>query len=418
MKQIIGKCRLGTAILLIFAFVISCLSGVNVEAATEEKEVRAVWFSYLDMSEAKMSQMDQEEFTTYFRGVCSKLSGQNYNTLYIQVRPFGDAMYESSYFPWSVYAAGEQGKDPGYDPLKIMIQQAKKYRLSVHAWINPYRISLGSTDIKKLSADNPARIWKSSDEKSTRRNVLSYNGSLYYNPASAEVRNLITNGVKEIVSGYDVDGIIFDDYFYPNLGSGYKKNFDYTEYKAYVSNAKEENKGYQTIVNWRRENVNKLLKQIHKAIHKIDSSVQFGISPAGNMNNLYAVNNYYSDVKKWMSSDEYIDYISPQIYWSFTNSVCPYKKTVDKWVAAKKSDDVKLYISLAGYRAGVSKATAKNTLFDAGWYTKDKNILKRQVEYNRTSSKISGFSIFRYSSFKSNSAGVKKELKNLKSILN
>lgn len=418
MKQMIKKSKIRLSILLAVIFAISSLSGGTYsKAASKEKEVRAVWFSYLDISEAKMNQMNEKQFTTYFSGVCSKLSGQNYNTLYVQVRPFGDAMYESSYFPWSVYASGQQGKDPGYDPLQIMIEQAKKYGLSVHAWINPYRIALGSTDINKLSKDNPARIWKSSDNKSTRRNVLSYNGSLYYNPASEEVRNLITNGVKEIVTKYDVDGIVFDDYFYPNLGSNYKKNFDYTEYKSYVNSSKEENKGYKTIVNWRRENVNKLLKQIHTAIHKIDASVEFGISPAGNINNLYAVNNYYSDVKKWMASDEYIDYISPQIYWSFSNSACPYKSTVDKWVSAKKSDDVDLYISLAGYRAGVSKTTAKNVLFDSGWYSRDKNILQKQVEYNRTIVQISGFSIFRYSSFKSSSSGVKKELKNLSSIL-
>ncbi|MDD6208854.1 MAG: family 10 glycosylhydrolase [Clostridiales bacterium] len=419
MKRIIKKSKLGLSILLGLVLIISSLScGTYSKAATKEKEVRAVWFSYLDILEAKMNQMNEKQFTTYFRGVCSKLSGQNYNTIYVQVRPYGDAMYPSKYFPWSVYAAGQQGKDPGYDPLQIMIEQANSYGLSVHAWINPYRVSSGSTSLSKLSKDNPARMWKSSSNKSTQRNVLSYGGSLYYNPASEEVRDLITNGVKEIVSNYDVDGIIFDDYFYPNLGSNYKKNFDYTEYKAYVADAKEENKGYKTIVNWRRDNVNKLLKQIHTAIHKIDSSIEFGISPAGNMSNLYAANNYYSDVKKWMASDEYIDYITPQIYWSFSHSVCPYKSTVNTWVSAKKSDDVDLYISLAGYRAGVSKTTAKNTLFDSGWYSKDKNILQRQVEYNRTIDQISGFSIFRYSSFKSTSYGVKKELKNLSAILN
>src|SRR5690606_30400114 len=114
-----------------------------------------------------------------------------------------------------------------------------KRGLQFHAWINPYRVSSGTTDIKTLSKNNRARKWLTSDNKKQKRRVLSFGGSLYFNPADDTVQLLIRNGIREIVENYDVDGIHFDDYFYPVLGKNYKKNFDYPEYKTYLNTSKK-----------------------------------------------------------------------------------------------------------------------------------------------------------------------------------
>ena len=151
---------------------------------------------------------------------------------------------------------------------------------------------MSSTKISSLPKDSIARKWAKSTKKSERRNVLSVNGALYFNPASAEVRTLVANGVKEIVKNYDVDGIHMDDYFYPSLGTANLKKFDYKEYQAYVSECKKEKVTAKTLVSWRRQNVNKMVKKVYSAIKKVDKKCLFGISPAGNMDNLYSATAY------------------------------------------------------------------------------------------------------------------------------
>lgn len=152
-------------------------------------------------------------------------------------------------------------KSGNLHPLKIMVDKAHGMGLSVHAWLNPYRISSSTTNINTLPKSSYAYKWAKSSSKAKRRNVLKYNGGLYYNPAKPDVRNLINNGVKEIVKNYNVDGIHFDDYFYPNLGTAYKKNFDRPEYNYYVKTRKKSGKKYYGIVNWRRQNVDLLIQK-------------------------------------------------------------------------------------------------------------------------------------------------------------
>ena len=130
------------------------------------------------------------------------------NAVVVQVRPFGDAMYPSKYFPWSKYVSGKQGVNPGYDPLKYMVEKAHALGLEFHAWINPYRVANDTTDITSLSVKNKARIWLTDDKTSNDRNVLIFDGGIYYNPAKSAVRTLIADGVKEIIENYDVDEFI------------------------------------------------------------------------------------------------------------------------------------------------------------------------------------------------------------------
>lgn len=354
---------------------------------TVELELKAVWISYLEFSS---SGYKESEFHKRIDTMFDNIVSLGMNAVIVQVRPFGDAMYNSSYFPWSKYASGTQGKDPGFDPLEYMVDAAHERGLEIHAWINPYRVTLGSTDVSQLSKDNPARVWKEDKDTSNDRNILSFDGNLYYNPSVKEVQTLITNGVKEIVKNYDVDGIHFDDYFYPSLGSKYASNFDATEYNTYVAECKKAGKTPLSIANWRRNNVNTLVKGIYKAIKNIDSSVQFGISPGGFIDSLSSDLGYYVDVKTWLSSDGYVDYICPQIYWTFSNSTNPYDETLQKWLKARTSSSVKVYVGIAVYRAGSS--------LEADWKNDD-DVLRNQIIYARDTGLVDGFMFFRYEFF-------------------
>ncbi|MCI8408171.1 MAG: family 10 glycosylhydrolase [Lachnospiraceae bacterium] len=369
-----------------------------------EEEMKAVWISYLEFSTTKQTETQfKKKINTMFDNCVS----YGMNTVIVQVRPFSDAMYKSDYFPWSRYASGTQGTDPGYDPLEIMVDLAHKKGLKIQAWLNPYRVTLGSTSASSLASGHPAKKWMNSTNANTKRNVLSYGGNLYYNPSKSAVRTLIVNGVKEIVKNYDIDGIHFDDYFYPSFDtSNYQNVFDAPEYETYVKNCEEAGTEPNSIVSWRRGNVNKLVREVYAAVKELDSNVVFGISPAGNIDNLLSNVKYYANVKTWMSNTNYVDYICPQIYWSFQNKVCPYAGTVDRWISLKKSDTVKLYIGIAVYRAGTDAETE---------WKNSNDVLKRQIVYGRNKKEVSGFCFYRYDSFQA--ATSKKELANLLPLL-
>lgn len=386
---------------------------VIAKTGNSKNEMKAVWISYLEFGGANMSKMSKAKFQAYIDKLFTNTKNLGLNTVIVQVRPMGDAFYASSYFPWSSYASGKQGKSPGYDPLAYMVKAAHNKGLKIHAWLNPYRVTLTGTNVKSLSSNNQARKWRNSSSNSKKRNVLTFNGALYYNPAKSDVQNLILNGVKEIVKNYDVDGIHFDDYFYPALGNNYKSNFDAKEYKAYVKNCKKQKVKAKSIVSWRRSNVSNLVKKVYKTIKSIDKKVEFGISPAGNISNLYASDRYYVDVKTWMKSSNYVDYICPQIYWSFTHPVCPYTNTVKQWAAIKKNSKVDLYIGIAAYRAGISRGEAR-AIGDTGWI-KSKQELKKQVITGRKFSKVDGFVFYRYDNLFSSK--LKQERANLKKVL-
>ena len=377
------------------------------QTAGNTDEYKAFWFSYYDYTayRAKYKKRNATTFKKYFTQAVKKGKSLGMNCIIVHVRPFGDAMYKSKYFPWSKCISGKQGKNPGYDPLKIMTQVAHANGMKIEAWINPYRVASGSTNYKKLSTKNPARKWH--NKKKTRRNVLAYKGSLYYNPAKAQVRNLIVNGVKEIVENYDVDGIHMDDYFYPTFSSSNVNSaFDAKEYRASTMAKEKEN-----IVSFRREQVNILVKAIHSAVKSIDPSVTFGISPAGNIDNLTSRYSYYVDINKWLNSSDYVDYICPQIYWGFKHPYAKFDRVTNRWMNAAKSKKVKVYIGIAVYRAGhnIGAGSAERR----EWRT-DANILKKQVQYARKKG-CDGFAFFDYQDLKSKKSA--KAVKNLKKVL-
>ena len=416
--MLMKKCKIVLTVLLTCLLLGNTLGSVAVNAAaasdaqTEQTtvntdEYKAFWFSYYDYTayRAKYKKRNATTFKKYFTQAVKKGKSLGMNCIIVHVRPFGDAMYKSKYFPWSKCISGKQGKNPGYDPLKIMTQVAHANGMKIEAWINPYRVASGSTNYKKLSTKNPARKWH--NKKKTRRNVLAYKGSLYYNPAKAQVRNLIVNGVKEIVENYDVDGIHMDDYFYPAFSSSNVNSaFDAKEYRASTMA-----KGKQNIVSFRREQVNMLVKAIHSAVKSIDPSVTFGISPAGNIDNLTSRYSYYVDINKWLNSSDYVDYICPQIYWGFKHPYAKFDRVTNRWMTAAKSKKVKVYIGIAVYRAGhnIGAGSAERR----EWRS-DANILKKQVQYARKKG-CDGFAFFDYQDLKSKKSA--KAVKQLKKVL-
>lgn len=353
-------------------------------------ELKAVWISYLEFANYGKNGFTESSFKKTVDTMFDNVVNLKMNAVVVQVRPYGDAMYPSAYFPWSKYISGAQGVNPGFDPLAYMVKAAHDRGLAFHAWLNPYRVTTASTDYSKLSKDNPARVWKEDNDASNDRNVLAFDGSLYYNPAVKQVQDLILGGIKEIVTNYDVDGIHFDDYFYPALGSGYKTNFDAPEYQAYAEVCKKNNVTPMTIANWRRYNVNNLVRNAYSMIKKINPKVEFGISPGGYIDSLASDQAYYVDVKTWLSSDGYVDYICPQLYWTFSNSTYPYDKIIKKWLSYRTSSTVKVYIGLATYRAGSD--------LESDWKN-DPDVLRKQVQYGRDTGLVDGFVFFRYDFF-------------------
>ena len=367
---------------------------------------RAVWLSYLEFNSYRKSVKNNNEssFRKFYKHILQQIKTIGCNRIIVQVRPFGDALYASDYFPWAACISGTQGKNPGYDPLKIMTEMSHKEGISIEAWINPYRISSGNS-IRSLSKTNPARKWFS--VQNTKRNILSYEGSLYYNPSSESVRNLIIQGVKEIVQNYDVDGIHMDDYFYPSFTKrNVKKAFDAKEYKK--SSYKKKKK---SIYIYRRAQVSTLVRDMKKAIKKINPNVTYGISPAGNIDNLTSKYSYYVDIYKWTKSTQYVDYICPQIYWGFKHPTAKFNKVTDRWVKACKSKKVKLYIGIAVYRAGHNTGLYREERKE---WKSDTKVLRKQVEYARKKN-VDGFAFFDYQDLKSKTSA--KAVNQLKTVL-
>jgi len=371
---------------------------------TKDEELRAMWISYLDF-------MDMPKGEAAFKNAVDAMFDQcveyGMNAVIVQVRPDSDAMYESKLFPWSKFASGTQGVSPGYDPTKYMVSAAHKRGLQFHAWVNPYRVTGYKMSWNEVSEDNPAKVWRTDGSVKNDRNVLLHNGFYYYNPSVPEVRKLVVDGVKEIIEKYDVDGIHFDDYFYPSLSNSTEELwFDKPEY--------EQSRSPLTITAWRRENVNTLVKQVYAAIKQYDKDIVFGISPAGNVENLRSSSAHFVDIDTWMSKDGYVDYIMPQLYWGFETKTVQgaaapyaYEANLKTWIALKKKGNTDLYIGLNVANAG----TAVKDNNEVSEWMRYNDILARQVRVGRNSGEVGGFAFFRYNIFRTDAAA--KEVANL-----
>lgn len=361
-------------------------------------ELRGIWISYLDFN-TLLKNKNSSTFQANIANAFDKISALGLNTVFVQVRPYGDALYKSKYFPWSHTITGTEGNDPGFDPLSIMIKEAHQRGLRVEAWINPYRIRSGNSSVS-LCASNPAYKWMQQGDSA----VIKYNGVISYNPASEKAQQLIVDGVAEIIEGYDVDGIHFDDYFYPTTDAA----FDQSSYNAYKKSG-----GTLSLAQWRRQNVDSLIKKVYKKVKEIDSTIQFGVSPQGNNDN--NLNGQYVDVSKWLTGTGYVDYICPQIYFGYQNGTLPYAQTASQWDNMISSSGVKLYIGLAAYKLGAVDNWAGNGKNE---WVSTSNLLSRMVQTGRQQSHYGGFILFRYDSlFSLDNSQIQKEKQNLTAIL-
>lgn len=374
--------------------IVLCLAGCTAQG-TEKNDspqsaeyVKAVWMTYYELSSFTQDN-DEQEFKKQISKAFKELESNGFNRVTVQVRPFADAFYKSDYFPVSAYCFKSQGSELLYDPLAIMTEAAHKYGLSIEAWINPYRVS-SSTEFSELSDKNKAVEWKDTD------NLIVCDSGIYFNPASSEVTKLICNGVREIVENYQVDSICFDDYFYPDTD----KSIDESSYKAYT-----ENSGELSLEDWRRENVSNMVKEVYSTVKSVNENITFGISPASDIEN--DRDSLYADVEKWCTSEGYIDYICPQIYFGFLNENQPFMKTTKNWI---QMSDCTMYVALPLYKAGKEDEFAGDSGINE--FVDNNNIIARQVTYLSKLESVKGFYIFSYSSLKDND-----ETKNLYSAM-
>lgn len=335
-------------------------ASVSPTETSESDELVGVWIPYLSLD---LEEKTEEAFCSHFDNIVEEASARGFNALFVHVRPFGDALYASAYFPWSHILTGEQGKDPGYDPLAYMVEKAHAAGLQIHAWVNPLRVSLNSTPAS-FSPDNPYIAWQAENADY----FLRCADGIYYDPGYSKVREYITAGVVEIVEHYDVDGIHFDDYFYP-AGEPEADNVSYGLYCDGI----EEGATSLSREEWRKSNINALVSQVYAAVKHANPQVVFGIAPTGVVSGNEPLS---ADVAAWCAVEGYIDYICPQLYFSTEESApVPFDEALAGWLALPRAENVKLYIGLAAYKAGSD--------VDNGAWQNQSDILAREIEQGR-----------------------------------
>lgn len=334
-----------------FSFLMVMLLLVSVMAQAQnvypKREFRGAWIQAVN---GQFMGMSEREMKRYLVTMLDNLQKVNVNAVMFQVRVEGDALYESRYEPWSRFLTGVQGKSPGWDPLAFMVSECHKRNMELHAWINPYRARTKGTkkvDPNHLSAKKPG-------------DFIKYDDMLFFNPAQQSNRDHICKIVRDILMRYDVDGLHIDDYFYPYPSAG--KEFDD---ERWFKQSRETDKGQ-----WRRENVNMLISQLHDAVRTVKPWVKFGVSPFGiyrnddswefgsRTNGLQCYDDLYADVLYWIEKG-WIDYCIPQVYWEIGHKAADYEELVQWW--AKYAAGRPLYIGQDVQRTVKAKDSSSPT---------------------------------------------------------
>lgn len=372
-------------------------SAVSASTAKALSEMHGVWFSYTEIS-SLVKGKTEEEYRAALEGAFAELEKSKINTVFYQARAFCDALYSSDIFPASNYICTD-GVEASFDPLEIFTETGEKYGLSVHAWVNPFRVSY-SADYEKLSEGSPARRLYELDKSS----LFICETGIFLNPANDGARGLVLDGVRELLENYDIDGIHFDDYFYPDCEV--EDTADFGLYK----NAG----GRLSLEQWRRECVSVLVGSVYSLIKSQSEDLLFGISPAGDINK--CMNVYFADVEKWLGEEGFADYIIPQLYFGFENEKLPFEATAKAWENLAGKSTVQLICGFAPYKCGKTDENAGSG--ETEWQ-ENSDILARQYKYISSSSRWNGFCLFSYSySFGENTKGISKlEIKNLVDML-
>ncbi|MGI5242647.1 glycoside hydrolase family 10 protein [Dactylosporangium sp. CA-139066] len=354
----------------------------TVDPATPKHQMRAMWIaSVVNIDWPSAPGKSQAQLQSEYDGWLELARSLNYNAVIVQVRPAADAFWPSPYEPWSQYLTGVAGQDPGWDPLAYLVRRAHEENLEFHAWFNPYRASMpapggAGTDLSKLPENSPLRVhpdW-----------AVPYGGRLYFNPGIPEARAFAENAIMDAVTKYDVDGVHFDDYFYPYpvAGQDFPDEATFAQYGG----------AFAVKADWRRDNIDRLIREMDTRIHAAKPWVRFGVSPFGIWRNAaadplgsvtFGTQSYdanFADTRKWVK-EGWIDYIVPQVYWNIGFAVADYAKLVPWWSSVVAGTDVQLYIGQADYKV----ATAGQP---AAWF--DPGELSSHLTFNRQYPQVQG----------------------------
>ena len=368
----------------------------------EFDEFAGVWIaSVFNIDFPSKADLAKDELKAELDSIVNATEEAGLNTIFFQVRPEADALYESKIFPVSRYISSTG--ELKLDALEYIIYAAHKKGIAVHAWVNPLRVSSTNITLDDLRDGHPA--------KENPDWVVKYaNGKMYFDPGNPEVRELVVKGVKEIIENYNVDGIVFDDYFYPNpvydTSSGKSVVVPFDDASTFARYG-----GGADLGDWRRENINSMIKAVYTAVKDKGERCLFGVSPFGIWKNGYGDESgslsrgsesysvFYCDTVAWIKGG-YVDYIAPQIYWSKDEKAAPYNELCDWWNMIVDGTGVRLLISHAAYR------------YEDGW-AEPEGIMKDQVTYARDKNNYRGSIYYGYYEVKNNIKGIKEEIKGL-----
>lgn len=378
----------------------------NAGIADPDSEVRGVYIATVtNINFPSKPGLSADELRAELDDIIKTTLDANLNAIYFQVRPASDALYKSDIFPTSVYLTGEQGKSPDgdFDPLGYLVKAAHELGIKVHAWVNPLRVTVGSqsnpkTDTNALAENNPARLHP-------EYTVAYADGRLYYNAGMPEARALVADGVREIVEKYDVDGVIFDDYFYPYPvntkvnGKTVQAVFDDAEAYAKYGDGKP-------LDDWRRSNINAMIEGCYDAVKSVRADCEFGVAPFGIWQNddgknggsattgFESYKSIYCDPVAWVEGG-YVDYLAPQIYWRFTTSAAKYDVLVRWWNTLLDGTGVDLLIS--------------HGVYNYETWDSPSDELRNQVEFARAEVSCKGSLLYGYAALKANTEGLLDE---------
>lgn len=378
---------------IVFISVILTLSAQDLP--TPKREFRGAWLATVaNIDWPSKPGLSTEAQKREFLEILDDHQRSGINAIMLQIRPATDAFYGKGRELWSRYLTGKQGEAPSpyYDPLSFAIEEAHKRGIELHAWFNPYRATFDLID----SHTSNNHITKQKPEW-----FFTFGGKKLFNPGIPQVRDYIVQVIMDVVRNYDIDGVHFDDYFYPYP----EKNQILPDNATYHINAT----GFTNIEDWRRHNVDTLIHTLSDSIHAAKKYVKFGISPFGIWRNLSqdpegsesngfdGYGQLYADARKWTKSG-WIDYINPQIYFPFFYKAAPYEKLVDWW--SNNTFGKHLYIGQGAYRANEKKE---------GW--RDKHQIPDQIRYLRNNTRVQGSVFFSSKSLRDNLAGINDSLR-------
>lgn len=349
----------------------------NPPAVSAPPAMRGVWLSFLDLEEL-LTDTDPATAARRLDEAMDACKQAGLNTVFFHARSHSDAWYRSAVFPAAAAAVSLLAED--FDPLQYAAEAAHKRGLALHGWVNPYRIG---TD--------PAKAVTAADT------VFEKDGVYYYNPANPAVRALVLDGVREILTGYAVDGIHFDDYFYPEGMAAEGETF-------------EEVPPDTDVIGWRQTQVDMLVSAVHGLCRRYNKT--FGVSPSSSLE--YCTTVSCANVPRWLTADGYVDYICPQLYVGFAHETRPFDRVLAEWLALPRRDGVALYGGLAFYKVGLAEDGYAGS--GAAEWAEGSDILARQVQALRQSA-ADGFILFRYAQLREDTPSLRTERAALTALL-